>query len=72
MKQLANGILSLDAIHMGIEKESAHDYPSDNENISQLEVNRGGRTFVRHSLGMPHTSPLLEMENVFVCDGRKH
>lgn len=31
-------------------KESAHDYPSDNENISQLEVNRGGRTLVRHFL----------------------
>ena len=40
----------------GIEKESAHDYPSENENILQLEVNRGGKTckiFLGNSTNKP-------------------
>jgi hypothetical protein len=40
----------------GIEKESAHDYPSENENILQLEVNGGGKTckiFLGNSTNKP-------------------
>jgi hypothetical protein len=37
-----------------------------------LKLTEEGGLLLGISLGMPHTSPVLEMENAFVYDGRKH
>ena len=43
MKQLANGILSLDAIYTGIEETNpARDYPSGDETFHIFKYNRKG------------------------------
>lgn len=52
-------------------KKLANDYRT-RKTFYNLKLTEEGGLLLGISLGMPHTSPVLEMENAFVCDGRKH
>lgn len=57
----------------GIEKKNQHMTIHRTTKTSRnLKLTEEGGLLLGISLGMPHTSPVLEMENAFVCDGRKH